>query len=61
MDQKQFLLSKFGHFNRLDFTERCEKAFDRTFGYERQLAETFQYRKVMLNGDCYAAGRYDCG
>ncbi|GGC16199.1 DUF5712 family protein [Dyadobacter sediminis] len=41
---------KFGQFNRLDFTERCEKAFDRTFGYVRELSETFQYRKVMLNG-----------
>lgn len=41
---------KFGQFDRLDFTERCEKAFDRTFGYERELSETFQYRKVMLNG-----------
>ena len=41
---------KFGQFNRLDFTERCEKAFDRTFSYERELKETFQYRKVMLNG-----------
>ncbi|KAA6437910.1 hypothetical protein FEM33_19090 [Dyadobacter flavalbus] len=41
---------KFGQFNRLDFTERCEKAFDRTFGYERELSEMFQYRKVMLNG-----------
>jgi hypothetical protein len=41
---------KFGQFDRLNFTERCEKAFDRTFGYERELNETFQYRKVMLNG-----------
>jgi len=41
---------KFGQFDRLDFTERCEKAFDRTFGYVRELSETFQYRKVMLNG-----------
>jgi len=41
---------KFGQFDRLDFTERCEKAFDRTFAYERELKETFQYRKVMLNG-----------
>jgi hypothetical protein len=41
---------KFGQFDRLDFTERCEKAFDRTFSYERELTEMFQYRKVMLNG-----------
>ncbi|MCF2491696.1 DUF5712 family protein [Dyadobacter sp. CY347] len=41
---------KFGQFDRLDFTERCEKAFDRTFGYVRELSETFQYRKVILNG-----------
>nr|WP_310589788.1 DUF5712 family protein [Dyadobacter luticola] len=41
---------KFGQFDRLGFTERCEKAFDRTFSYKRDLTETFQYRKVMLNG-----------
>lgn len=40
---------KFGQFDRLNFTDRCEKAFDRTFGYERELTETFHYRKVMLN------------
>ena len=41
---------KFGQFDRLDFTERCEKAFDRTFSYKREVTETFQYRKVMMNG-----------
>ena len=41
---------KFGQFDRLDFTGRCENAFDRTFGYERELSETFKYRKAMLNG-----------
>ncbi len=41
---------KFGQFDRLNFTERCEKAFDRTFNYERELTETFKYRKVILNG-----------
>lgn len=44
---------KFGQFDRLNFTERCEKAFDRTFSYERELTETFQYRKVMLNGSVH--------
>jgi len=41
---------KFGQFDRLNFTDLCEKAFDRTFSYERELTETFKYRKVMLNG-----------
>jgi len=41
---------KFGQFDRLNFTERCEKAFDRTFSYERELTKTFQYRKVMATG-----------
>lgn len=44
---------KFGQFDRLNFTERCGKAFDRTFNYERELSETFQYRKVMLNGSAH--------
>jgi hypothetical protein len=41
---------KYGQFDRLNFTERCEKAFDRTFAYERELTETFAYRKVMVSG-----------
>lgn len=41
---------KYGQFDRLSFTERCETAFDRTFSYQRELTETFKYRKVMLNG-----------
>lgn len=44
---------KFGQFNRMDFTERCEKAFDRTFTYDRELTETFKYRKAMLNGSAH--------
>lgn len=44
---------KFGQFDRLDFTERCEKAFDRTFSYERELTETFKYRKVMVSGSAH--------
>ena len=44
---------KFGQFDRLDFTDRCEKAFDQTFSYERELTETFKYRKVMLNGSAH--------
>jgi len=44
---------KFGQFDRLELTERCEKAFDRTFGYERELTETFKYRKAMLNGSAH--------
>jgi len=41
---------KFGQFDRLDFTGRCENAFDRTFSYNRELTETFKYRKAMLKG-----------
>lgn len=44
---------KFGQFDRLDFTERCEKAFDRVLSYDRELTETFKYRKVMLNGSAH--------
>jgi hypothetical protein len=44
---------KFGQFDRLNFTERCEQAFDRTFSYDRELTETFKYRKAMLNGSAH--------
>lgn len=41
---------KFGQFDRLTFTDRSEKAFDRVFSYDRELTETFKFRKIMLNG-----------
>jgi len=44
---------KFGQFDRLGFTERCEQAFDRKFSYDRELTETFKYRKAMLNGSAH--------
>ena len=44
---------KFGQFDRMDFTERCVKAFDRTFIYERELTETFKYRKAMVSGSVH--------
>lgn len=44
---------KFGQFDRLNFTGRCENAFDRTFSYDRELTETFKYRKAMLNGSVH--------
>ncbi len=41
---------KFGQFNRVEFKERSEAAFDQQFSYRRELAETFLYQNLMSNG-----------
>jgi hypothetical protein len=41
---------KFGQFNRVDFKERSEAAFDTQLGYRRELEETFRYQNTMSNG-----------
>ena len=41
---------KFGGFNRVEFKERSEAAFDRQLSYERPLEESFRYQNTMSNG-----------
>ena len=41
---------KFGQFNRVDFKERSEVAFDTQMGYHRSLEESFRYQNTMSNG-----------
>ena len=39
-----------GGFNRTTLFENAEKGFDKLFGYNRQLTETFEYCNTMKNG-----------
>jgi len=39
-----------GGFNRVTLFENAEKGFDKLFGYNRQLSETFEYCNTMKNG-----------
>ena len=39
-----------GGFDRTTLFENAEKGFDRLFGYNRQLSETFEYCNTMKNG-----------
>src|SRR5690606_7638934 len=39
-----------GGFDRKTLFENAEKGFDRLFGYNRQLSETFEYCNTMKNG-----------
>ena len=41
---------KFGQFNRVEFKERSEVAFDTQVGYRRELEESFRYQNTMSNG-----------
>ena len=41
---------KFGQFNRVEFKERCEQAFDTQLNYRRELEESFRYQNTMSNG-----------
>ena len=41
---------KFGQFNRVEFKERSESAFDTQMGYRRSLEESFRYQNTMSNG-----------
>lgn len=40
-----------GGFDRTTFFENAEKGFDKLFGYNRQLTETFEYCNTMKNGN----------
>lgn len=40
-----------GGFNRVALFENVEKGFDRLFGYDRGLKETFEYWNTMKNGN----------
>jgi len=42
---------KLGQFDRAAFINSGEQLFDRTFGFERRLEETFAYAKVQKNGN----------
>jgi hypothetical protein len=39
-----------GGFDRVTLFENVEKGFDKLFGYNRQLSETFEYCNTMKNG-----------
>ena len=39
-----------GGFDRITLFENAEKGFDKLFGYNRQLSETFEYYTTMKNG-----------
>lgn len=41
---------KFGQFNRVEFKQSCERAFDTQLGYRRDLEESFRYQNTMSNG-----------
>jgi len=40
-----------GGFERKQYSERVEQAFDQAFGYERPLVETFRYAHTMQHGN----------
>ena len=42
---------KLGQFDRSLFINSGEKLFDRTFGFDRKLEETFEYAKTQKNGN----------
>lgn len=42
---------KLGQFDRALFINSGEKLFDRTFGFDRKLEETFEYAKTQKNGN----------
>ena len=37
-------------FERVSFYEKCEQSFDKRFGYERGLEQSFQYRNTIRHG-----------
>lgn len=41
---------KFGQFNRVEFKQSCEQAFDTQLEYRRELEESFRYQNTMSNG-----------
>ena len=41
---------KFGQFNRVEFKQSCEQAFDTQLDYRRELEESFRYQNTMSHG-----------
>lgn len=41
---------KFGQFNRVEFKQSCEQAFDTQLAYRRDLEESFRYQNTMSHG-----------
>ncbi|EYA45946.1 mobB domain protein [Bacteroides fragilis str. 3397 N3] len=39
-----------GSFDRCEFKNKCESRFDKHFGHDRDVKDTFEYRNVMKNG-----------
>lgn len=42
-----------GGFDRVNFFQQAEQDFDKLFGYDRQLSESFEYTNTMKNGSIY--------
>ncbi|TWV56976.1 DUF5712 family protein [Parabacteroides distasonis] len=40
-----------GGFDRVNLFQRAEQGFDKLFGYDRQLSESFEYANTMKNGN----------
>ena len=41
-----------GQFDRSAFKQAAERTFDKAFGYDRELKETFRYANTLKNGSC---------
>ena len=48
---------KLGQFDQIAFKQCGETVFDRMFGFDRQLKETFQYANIMKNGNARQKSR----
>lgn len=48
--KNQLHSQKVGQFDRTAFKQTAEKLFDKTFGYERELKETFKYANTLKHG-----------
>lgn len=48
---------KLGQFDQVAFKQCGETVFDRMFGFNRKLKETFQYANIMKNGNAEQKGR----
>ena len=42
-----------GGFDRVNLFQQAEQGFDKLFGYDRQLSESFEYANTMKNGSIY--------
>lgn len=48
--KNQLHSQKVGQFDRTAFKQTAEKLFDKAFGYERELKETFKYANILKHG-----------